>query len=162
MPILLEKLQSLLDPQANLKMGVIITNFGEYRRVCYYQPPYPELSEKYCWTSVIGSNVHHHFSRPSDNENKKIVANKYSPWLVMITLFLVITRRTISIAQNVGWFPFQFSEMLLSEVINQFTYKLAPHFRVIFPVSLSALRMVGSWIGPCCFSAYVSFTKNDL
>ncbi len=45
----------LLDPQANLKMGVIITNFGEYQGVCYYQPPYPELSEKYWWTSVIGS-----------------------------------------------------------------------------------------------------------
>ncbi len=65
-----------VDPQANLKMGVIITKFGEYRRVCYYQPPYPELSEKYWWTSVIGMlldsaifhgklplrNVHHHFS----------------------------------------------------------------------------------------------------
>ena len=42
-----------LDPQANLKMWVIITNFGEYQGVCYYKPPYPELF----------------FSWPSDNEN---------------------------------------------------------------------------------------------
>ncbi len=27
-----------LDPQANLKMGVIITNPGEYWALCYYQP----------------------------------------------------------------------------------------------------------------------------
>ena len=44
-----------IDPQANLKMGVIITNVGEYQGVCYYQPPYPELSEKYWWISVTGS-----------------------------------------------------------------------------------------------------------
>ncbi len=34
---------TLLDPQANSKMGVIITNHGEYRALCYYQPPYPRL-----------------------------------------------------------------------------------------------------------------------
>ncbi len=114
-----------IDPQANLKMGVIITNVGEFSRVCYYQPPYPELSEKYWWTSVIGSfpkkmshfTENYHLAMSTiifpDLQTMKIKkksSGQYSPRLVMITLFLVITRRTnnyyiLSRARKVGVIP---------------------------------------------------------
>ena len=39
-------------------------------------------------------------SWPSDKENYKKNSGQYSPWLVMITLFLVITQRTVRTDQS--------------------------------------------------------------